>query len=187
MTYDVVVKDIETGNFVTRRITKPGPTGLITTSIRPLKEQMSTRTFTVPISDSPDQTREVMRAHAAKVNGARPRPDVSAFITLQRWLALAGDHEVTVPFSRALAELVPSTHVRMRRDVRQLLTIIQTVALLHQQQRERDAHGRIVATLDDYVIARRLVLSVFTAAASGGVTPLVRADRGRAAKALRRD
>jgi hypothetical protein len=135
---------------------------------------MSTRTFAVPINDSPDQTREVMRAHAARVGGARPEREVSAFIDLQRWLALAGDCEVTVPFSRALAELVPSTHVRMRRDFRQLMTILQTVALLYQRQRDRDADGRILAGIDDYSYARELVLSVFTAAASGGVTPLVR-------------
>ena len=174
MTYNVVVTDPETGLFVTRRITKLGPTGLFTTSTRPLKEQMSTRTFTVPINDSPDQTREVMRAHAASVNGHRPEMDVGIFIDMQRWLALAGDHQVTIPYSRALADLVPSTHVRMRRDFRQLLTLIQAVALLYQRQRPRDAQGRIVANLDDYAIARELVLTVFTAAASGGVTPLVR-------------
>ena len=63
----------------------------------------------------------------------------------------------------------------MNRDFKQLLTMIQAVALLHQCQRERDEHGRIIATLDDYRMVRELLLDVFTAAATGGITPVVRA------------
>lgn len=62
----------------------------------------------------------------------------------------------------------------MRRDFRQLLTLIQALALLQQRRRERDAHGRLVATLDDYAAARGLLLEVFTTAATGGVSPTVR-------------
>ena len=109
MTYDVVVTDRD-GNFVTRRITKSGPTGLITTSTKPLGEQLSTRTFAVPINDTPEQTRQVMRAHAARVSRAVSTTDVSLLIDLQRWLALAGDDDVVVPFAEAsLTSCLPPT------------------------------------------------------------------------------
>ncbi|MGE0135110.1 MAG: toprim domain-containing protein [Dehalococcoidia bacterium] len=174
MTYDVVEKDPQSGEFRTRRIRKDGPTGLITTGTKPLGEQLSTRCLTVTVSDTPAQTLAVTRAHAAAVNGERPGRDVSVFIDAQRWIELAGDHEVTVPFGHHLAELVPHDHVRMRRDFRQLLTAIQAVGLLFQRQRERDARGRIVATLEDYAHARRYLLDAFTTAATDGVTPQVR-------------
>ncbi|MEX2227478.1 MAG: CHC2 zinc finger domain-containing protein [Dehalococcoidia bacterium] len=173
MTYDVVEKDSK-GEFHVRRITKPGPTGLVTTSTRPLPHQFDTRTLTVTVADTPGQTRDVMRAHAATLNGLVALPDVSDFVALQRWLELEGKREVLVPFAPALAELVPADHVRMRRDFRQLLTTVETMAILHQQQRELDADGRIVATLDDYEHARTLLMDVFQAASSAGVTPQVR-------------
>ncbi len=174
MTYDVTIADPTTGMFKTHRVVKQGPTALITTSTRPLKEQMNTRTLTVTINDSPEQTREVLRSHAATVNGHRPEYDVGDLVDLQRWLALAGDREVTIPFSAALAELVPVAHVRMRRDFRQLLTVIQAMALLYQCQRDRDARGRIIATFEDYRRARELIIPAFTTAATDGVTPAVR-------------
>lgn len=70
--------------------------------------------------------------------------------------------------------LVPAKEVRMRRDFPQVLTLIQAHALLHQQQRERDARGRIAATLQDYRAVYQLVAPLYEALASGGVTAAVR-------------
>ena len=174
MAYDVVEKNPQTGQFEIRRVEKQGPTGLITTSTRPLPEQMSTRMLTVSVSDTPDQTREVLLAHAASVNGETVVPDLEPFIALQRWLGLAGEHRVTIPYATALAMLVPPRHVRMRRDFRQALTVVQSIAVLHQCQRRRDAKGRIIAEFEDYQIARDLLLDAFTAAATDGVSNSVR-------------
>ena len=183
MAYDVVEKDPESGRFVTRRVEKAGPTGLLTTYTRPLPEQMNTRMLTVTVSDTPEQTRQVLLAHAASVNGEFVAPDLEPFLALQRWLDIAGEHRVTIPFAAAMASLVPPEHVRMRRDFRQALTVIQTVAVLHQRQRQRDSKGRIVADLQDYAIARELLLDAFTGAATGGITKAVR----ETAETLRRE
>ncbi len=174
MCYDVVEKDPSTGQFKTRRIEKPGPTGLITTSTRRLGEQMGTRLLSVSVDDTPGQTRAVLLSHAASVNGAKPACDLSSLIDLQRWLQISGDHTVTIPFARALATAVPDRIVRMRRDFRQLLTVIQTVALLYQIQRQRDSDRRIIAEIDDYRVARQVLLDTFSASASGGLSRQVR-------------
>lgn len=174
MIYDVVERDEESGRHCTRRVEKPGPTGLLTTSTRRLREQLSTRMLTVSISDTPAHVREVMLAHAQSVNGIRPDVDVAPFQALQRWLELAGERRVSIPFSNALAQSVPADLVRMNRDFRQLLTMIQAVALLHQCQRQRDQQGRIVATMEDYRMVRERLLDVFTAAATDGITSSVR-------------
>ena len=174
MCYDVVEKDPATGQFKTRRIEKPGPTGLITTSTRRLGEQMGTRLLAVTVDDTPGQTRAVLLSHAASVNGVDPAYDLTPFIDLQRWLEIAGDRTVTIPFAHALANAVPDRLVRMRRDFRQLLTVIQTVALLYQIQRQRDSIGRIIAEIDDYRVARQILLDTFSASASGGLTEQVR-------------
>jgi hypothetical protein len=172
--YDVVERDEETGHWTTRRIVREGPTGLITTSTRAFDDQWNTRMIQFGVDDTEGQTRKVLDAHAASVNGSQPRHEADALVALQVWLACAGDHEVTVPFAYALAALVPATFVRMRRDFRQLLTAIQAVTLLYQRQRGRDERGRVIATLEDYRQARDLLLDAFTQAASGGVSKEVR-------------
>ncbi len=174
MSYDVVERDEETGRHETRHIEKQGPTGLITTSTKRLREQLSTRMLAISISDTPDHVREVMLAHAKSVNGIKPDLDVAPYHALQRWLELTGERRVTIPFAKALAQRVPADLIRMNRDFRQLLTMIQSVALLHQCQRERDPQGRIIATLDDYRMVRERLLDVFTAASTDGVTSSVR-------------
>ena len=59
------------------------------------------------------------------------------------------------------------------RPLHQLLTVIQTNALLHQVLRERDDSGAIIATIDDYTSARWLLEDVFTATVNE-VTPAIR-------------
>jgi hypothetical protein len=176
MEYEVVERDEQTGKWGTRKISKPGPTGLMTTSTRSLREQMGTRLLEVSLSDDATQTRNIMLAHAASV---MPRTtdllDLEPFHALQRWLALVGEQRVAVPFAAVLVALLPSTAVRMRRDVRQLLTCIQAVALLHQTQRSRTPEGWIVAKIEDYAIAHGLLSAVFDTVAAEGVTPAIRA------------
>jgi hypothetical protein len=175
MAYDVVEKNPKTGRFETRRIEKLGPTGLITTSTRSLGHQLGTRVLEVSLADDPDQTRQVMRAHARSVLPVSSTPlDLSPLLSVQRWLQLDGKHQVIVPFAETLANLVPAQAVRMRRDFRQLLTCIQAVAVLYQRQRLKTPDGRIIATIADYEIARSLLASVFEALASEGVTPAIR-------------
>jgi hypothetical protein len=174
LVYETVERDRECRNR-TRRIVKEGPTGLITTSTRSLGLQMSTRTLEVQIADDPEQTRNIMRAHAKNANPQDTEAvDLTPFRLFQVWLDGFGEHRVAVPFAHALAELVPNGTVRMRRDFKQLLTATATVAMLHQCQRERTPEGWVVATLEDYEQARVLLASIFEATVSEGLTPPIR-------------
>ena len=67
-----------------------------------------------------------------------------------------------VPFADRLADLVPPIAVRLRRDFRLLLTMIQAHALLHRERRGRDNQGRIVATLCDYATVQELICDLFS-------------------------
>jgi len=170
MIYDVTERDDRSGRHTTRRIVKPGPTGLITTSTKSLMGQMGTRTLELTISDDSNQTREVLRAHAHSVQGSAPQNrSIEPFIALQRWLLYGGNKRVVVPFAKVLADLVPSRAVRMRRDFRQLLTCIQAIALLYQCQRETTPDGCIKATIEDYAYARELLIPVFDSIVAEGI------------------
>ena len=122
LVYDVVEKNAKTGRHETRRIEKLGPTGLITTSVQPVGNQLGTRVLEITIRDDAGQTRSVMKAHAASVSpGTRQSIDLQPFLALQQWLRAAGVRHVAVPFADALAETVPAEAVRMRREFRQLI------------------------------------------------------------------
>ena len=157
-----------------------GPTGLITTTTKHLERELATRVWSVVISDDAMQTREVMRAIARKLSGRhQPEPagllSVEQFRAAQEWLVVAGERQVVIPWGEALQELLSDREVRMRRDLTQLMTLIEAHALLHQRNRERHADGRVVATLEDYAAVRALVEPVFAGSVSSGVTKEVRA------------
>jgi hypothetical protein len=176
MSYETVEKDSESGKFVTRKIIKEGPTGFITTGTRALDEQMSTRCLTLTLADDPQQTRAIMLVEAGEAETeARPGVDDTPLHAFQRWLANTEDRRVVIPFASLLAELVPGTAVRVRRDFKQLLTTIKTLALLSKARRQRTRAGAIVATIEqDYGRARRLLASLMDAIANEGITPAIR-------------
>ena len=175
LAYDVVEKSAS-GRFETRSIRKDGPTGLITTSTRSLGPQMGTRVLEVHLPDDPGQTKEILRAQARRAQAPEELDavDVEPFLELQRWLTEEGERRVSIPFAGHLAEEVPTHGVRMRRDFQQLLTCIQAIALLYQCQRNRDASGAIIATIEDYEQARRLLAPVFDAVCAEGLTLAIR-------------
>ena len=108
--------------------------------------------LSIPITDTAEQTAAVMVATASE----RSEIDVEPWRDFQSWLA-AGPRDVAIPYAPALARAITPRAVRLRRDFRLLLTLIQAHALLHQATRERDRRGRIVATLADYAVVRGLV------------------------------
>jgi len=175
--FDVVERDPETGRSTTRRISKEGPTGLITSGLRELQIENSTRVLAVHLSDSPQQTRAVVRAEAALARGKAQVLDpeeIGRFVDFQRWLAAQPERRIVIPFASVLAEEVPVGEVRMRRDFKQLLSIIKTIALLNQEHRGREASGAIIAELADYRWARELLLASFRSIVTGGLTDTIR-------------
>lgn len=174
--YAVTVLNRQTGQFETRTITRPGPTGLLTTSTRPLRPQLSTRLLPVPVPDDAALTRAVLHTKAQHAAGATPRPDVAPFVALQQWLAEGGERRVIIPFAAQLAEVVGGRtvpDVRLRRDFEQLLSCIQAVAVLYQRQRKTAPGGEIIASIRDYAVARQLLEPSFAAAAAEGPTAAI--------------
>jgi hypothetical protein len=64
--------------------------------------------------------------------------------------------------------------VRLRRDFGAVLNLIRGNAILHQASRERDAEGRIIATLKDYAVVRDLVADLVSESVEATVPATVR-------------
>ena len=91
---------------------------------------------------------------------------------LQQWLQGA-EHRVYIPYAEALAKLVPTIAVRLRRDFPAILRLVCAHAILHQATRDRDDEGRIIATFDDYAAVRGLLVEMVAEAVEATVSPTV--------------
>jgi hypothetical protein len=171
-----------------RVIERAGPTGLlVTTTALNLDAELETRMFSIPITDSAEQTRSVLIAIGSQAIGAEQQEpmNLDAWHGLQMWLE-TGEHRVVVPYAENLATAIPPVAVRLRRDFSAVLRLIKAHAILRQYQRERDAQGRVVATIDDYAAVYELVADLVSAGVEASVPPTVR-ETVEAAKALKKE
>jgi len=154
-----------------RLIDKEGPTGLLitTTAIR-LHPENETRLLSIPLNDTAQQTHRILKAMATEQG---PKLDPTKWHALQDWIEKA-EHRVTIPYALALAEAIPPVAVRLRRDFKTILNLIQTHAILHQATRDRDEQGRIIATLGDYAVIRELVADLIAEGLEASVPPVMR-------------
>ena len=165
------------GELQPKVIERPGPTGLlVTTTAINLDAELETRLFSIPITDSAEQTRSVMQAMAAQAvgTGKGASLDVRRWHELQNWLGKIDEFRVVIPYARTLAKAIPPVTVRLRRDFGALLGLIKTHAILHQYQRDGDAEGRIMATVEDYAVVHELVADLVSAGVEASVPPTVR-------------
>jgi hypothetical protein len=178
--YETVEKTSE--GIKPRLMEREGPTGLIvTTTAVKLHPENETRLLSLTVTDTQDQTRAVMAALAEEAGEAEP--NLEPWHALQVWLESA-EHDVWIPYAKRLANLIPPVAVRLRRDFGALLNLIRAHALLHQASRERDAEGRIVATIEDYAAVRELVADLVSEGIEATVPATVR-ETVEAVKGLR--
>jgi hypothetical protein len=168
--YEVVEKTSE--GLKPRLIEREGPTGLlVTTTAVHLHRENETRMISVTVTDTHQQTRDIMAALASEKGGEQS--DLRSWHSLQEWLAVA-EHRVSIPYAEELAKIIPPIAVRLRRDFGALLNLISAHAILHQANRERDAEGRILATLEDYAVVRELVADLVSEGIEATVPETVR-------------
>jgi hypothetical protein len=167
--YEFVEKTSE--GLRVRRIRKNGPTGFITTTTRDkLHAENETRYLSVTVTDTREQTRRVFRALADE---GPEEPSRDCWHALQIWLEGA-EHRVAIPYAAVLAEKMGDVAVRLRRDFSVVLSLIKAHAILHQATREKDADGRILATLGDYAAVRELVSGLIAEGVEATVPKTIR-------------
>jgi hypothetical protein len=171
------------------RIVREGPIALVTTTTGELYSENETRMLAWHIHEDREQTAAVMAGLADRALGAVAiSADLAIWHDLQRWIAL-GPNDAVVPFAPQIARGIKPLMVRFRRDVGALFGFIKASALLHQAQRQRDAQGRVVATIADYELAYPIFSKVMAESSGKDVSENVRAvvkliaDRAAAAAA----
>lgn len=162
------------------KLTKDGPAGLLlTTTNLKVHAENETRMLSLSVDDGRTQTKNALRA-AARAQGRIV--DTTIHQLFQEWLA-SQPAEVNVPFLECLAEEFAPAAVRIRRDFNLVVSLVEAHALLHQMTRARDADGRVIATLADYIAVYDLVADLISEGVDASAPQDVR-DTVKAVEAL---
>ena len=158
-------KDPETGKLVTQEYRVDWPVMIFsTTTAIDNDEELLNRCLTLGVDESREQTRAIHELQRQKrtLDGLFAKQAKSQILKQhQNAQRLLRSLAVRNPYADALT--FPDERTRLRRDHEKYLTLIDTIALLHQYQREvRSAHqdGQTIeyieVTLDDIEPANRL-------------------------------
>jgi DNA primase catalytic core len=162
-------KDPNTGRHVTHQYRVEGPVMIfLTTTAIDLDEEMLNRCMVLTVNEDREQTKAIHRVQrqAQTVEGLLRRQDRNAILTVHRNAQrLLKPVPVVNPYAPGLT--FQDSQTRTRRDHMKYLTLIRSVALLHQHQRPRktvEHRGRTVeyieVALADIAMANRLAHEV---------------------------
>ncbi len=162
-------KDATSGLLVTHEYRVEGPVMLfLTTTAIDIDEELLNRCIVLSVNESREQTRAIHVAQRRRqtLEGLLADEDARAIAALHRDAqGLLEAVKVVNPFADDLTFLDDKT--RMRRDHMKYLTLIQSIALLHQHQRtvhEVEHRGRAVRYIEveaaDIQLANRLAHEV---------------------------
>ena len=116
------------------------------------------RALLLKTDESEKQTRNILKHEASKYEDVAESVDTTGIIEKHRdFQRMLERRSVAIPFAGKLMDKLPAKKVEARRVAVQILSVIEAVTLLHQFKRARDSHGRLIATLDDYEIARGIL------------------------------
>ncbi|WP_250460202.1 MULTISPECIES: toprim domain-containing protein [unclassified Caballeronia] len=162
-------KDAETGNLVTQEYRVEGPVSImLTTTAIEIDEELLNRCLILTVDEGREQTEAIHRLQRQKrtLEGLKLKAQKEQLLNVHRNAQrLLKPLAVVNPFADQLTFL--SDRTRTRRDHEKYLTLIDTIALLHQHQREIKtiAHAGetlayIEVTLSDIEAANRIVHEV---------------------------
>ena len=162
-------KDPNTGRMVTQEYKVEGPVMIfLTTTAIDIDEELMNRCLILTVDESSEQTARIhalqrQKRTLAGLIASEKRKDVLR--VLQNAQRLLVPMKVLNPFAPALT--FGSERTRTRRDNEKYLTLIDSLALLHQHQRKHGSetvNGRVVeyieVTLEDIETANRLAKEV---------------------------
>jgi DNA primase len=158
-------KDPETGKLVTQEYRVEGPVMIFSTSTAiDHDEELLNRCLTLGVDESREQTRAILTLQRQKrtLDGLFARRQKEKLLKIhQNAQRLLRAIAVRNPYADALT--FPDGRTRLRRDHEKYLTLIDTLALLHQHQREIRSASQdgerveyVEVTLGDIEVANQL-------------------------------
>jgi hypothetical protein len=165
------------GRMETVTIEQDGPIAFIeSTTLAKVFEEDENRCIMLHTDEQPEQTRRIVTKLSAGYSNSKTEADGEKMVLRHHALQRMLEHRsIVIPYADRLGELFPCDRVQVRRAYPQLMSMIQAVTLLYQRQRLVDSQGSLIATVDDYQLARHLL-----------ATPMARLLGGRLSDPARR-
>jgi DNA primase len=162
-------KDPASGNLITQQYRVEGPVALLlTTTARDIDEELMNRCLVLAVDEGREQTRAIHERQRARrtLDGMFANRQRQALIALhQNAQRLLRPLDVLNPYAQFLT--FPDQTTRLRRDHEKYLTLIDTIAFVHQHQRPIHVAERagqrveyIEATLADIELANEIAHDV---------------------------
>jgi hypothetical protein len=130
-------KDPVTGNLITQQYRVEGPVALlVTTTARDIDEELMNRCLVLSVDEGREQTRAIhqLQRDRRTLEGLIARREKDALIELhQNAQRLLKPLAILNPYAQLLT--FPDQTTRLRRDHEKYLTLIDTIAFIHQHQR----------------------------------------------------
>lgn len=164
---------VKSGNDIqTVLIEQNGPIAYVeSTTVSKVFNEDANRCVILHTDERERQTRRIItrlaKGYAGERVGETPEEIIQRHHAIQRMLR---GTPVLIPYATRVAELFKADQVQVRRAFPQLMSMVKAVATLYQRQRQTDAEGRLVATVDDYQLARYLLLKPMTRLLGGGLS-----------------
>ncbi|HEC93200.1 MAG TPA: hypothetical protein ENI51_09445 [Candidatus Atribacteria bacterium] len=148
--YAVVVKD-----QVTLEIPIKGKPVMILTSHHANPKDEALRRFPIGAMDNSEQQTEKILERIAQNYSNEESENINT--ELRSAVRILNPYHVVVPFAELISFFFPKD-ILMRTHFRRFLDYISASAILHQYQREKTEDGCLIATPDDYMIARMVLI-----------------------------
>jgi hypothetical protein len=162
-------KDPQSGNLITQQYRVEGPVALLlTTTARDIDEELMNRCLVLAVDEGREQTRAIHERQRARrtLEGMFAKRERQALIALhQNAQRCLRPLEVLNPYANHLT--FPDQTTRLRRDHEKYLTLIDTIAFVHQHQRQVQVAERagqrveyIEASIADIALANEIAHDV---------------------------
>jgi hypothetical protein len=163
-------KDPKTGEQVAKEIVKEGPISFIETSSNPkIHKDNLTRVFSLHVEESRDKVRAVLEETARGYSQGKADNIEEELQVWQCAQTLLESQKIKIPYATKLVDYFPTDNVRVQRDFKRFLSLIEASCLLHQYQREQDG-DYLIAGIEDYRVAYEIG-SVVLSQSIKGISP----------------
>jgi len=133
------------------------PVMIVTSMKTQIDDEGQRRWDAIRIDTSPEVSKGVVDMVFASATGQPITPPDNSFRSLLKTLR---SYDVVIPWAVVLRKYVENPDTVDRTQVNKLLDYIKASAILHQYQRKVDDEGRLLATEEDYELARCAFISL---------------------------
>jgi hypothetical protein len=153
--------DKETKKWKTEWIKRKGPIAYAeSSSSKSVFSDDLTRMLEIHVEADEKQVTDVLHSMSRRYAIDAVKPDVKSLITqhheFQEWLQEQPEMEVAIPYHEIVMDALPKQPEAMR-VAQQVSSLIEILAVMQYHQRQDAKNGKLIASVDDYEAARRMV------------------------------